>query len=124
MRATLRHNGLAMRKLAAIVILLVLPLQLAFAAAAEYCDLGHGACAQHFGHHVHNDDGNKAGTAADKPGCDGHCGYCQLACTQAQACEFHWSATPAVFVPHVAEPVFPACNDPPSIDRPPRHAHA
>lgn len=73
-----------MRRWIAILLMIVLPLQLSWAVAANYCQDEQGAGAQHFGHHVHlHHDGldaakklAKGKQQADRDcGCSGHlCG--------------------------------------------------
>ena len=112
-----------MRTFIAVIVLLILPLQLAFAAAAEYCDLAKVDRGDHFGHHVHKAEKGKTGSEK-KSGSERDCGFCGLGCAHAQVCEFHWDVPHEAAVASFAEPIVPACNDPPSIDRPPRSALA
>lgn len=70
------------KKLLLIFLLVLLPLQFCWAAAAAYCQHEGEKTAQHFGHHSHQHD-----PAADLPD-DGEsvikahadCGYCHLSC--------------------------------------------
>ena len=112
-----------MRKLLAFIVLLILPLQLAFAAAAEYCDHAKADRGNHFGHHVHKAEKGKTGSEK-KSGYEPECGFCGLGCSHAQPCEFHWDVPQQTAVATFASPVIPASNDPPAIDRPPRSALA
>lgn len=43
----------AVRRLFLIILLMILPLQLSWAAAGAYCKHEKGAASNHFGHHVH-----------------------------------------------------------------------
>lgn len=77
-----------MRRLLALLLLVLMPLQLAFAAAAPYCALEKIEAPAHFGHHAHPD----APTQAPDEGDDGgslaeECGICHLASTQTPASE-------------------------------------
>ncbi|HET9765150.1 MAG TPA: hypothetical protein VFR50_16625 [Casimicrobiaceae bacterium] len=113
-----------MRKFVALLILLVLPLQLAFAAGAEYCEIEKGDTGGHFGHHVH-----LCKTNADSPskGSDGDsgCGFCKLGCTHAQASTLAFAVEAVPFAAdEQLEPPLPPSHSPPGIDRPPRHALA
>jgi hypothetical protein len=68
-----------MRRFLALLLLVLLPLNAAFAAAAGYCQhQKESSQAAHFGHHVHQHD-----RAADKSGdtgtqIDPDCGFCHL----------------------------------------------
>ena len=65
-----------MRKLVAILLLLLISLQTSWAVAASYCQHEHGTSARHFGHHEHKHESPKAvqsvGTFADAD-----CSLCQ-----------------------------------------------
>jgi hypothetical protein len=50
-----------MRRWLAILLVVFLPLQVSWAAVADYCSHEHGKAAQHFGHH---DDEHEAGIGA------------------------------------------------------------
>lgn len=115
-----------MRPTLALLLLCLLPLQFAFAAGAEYCELGIAHKSQHFGHHVHksgaNHETSKSGKA--KTSADRDCAFCQLGCAHAQVSSFHVLA--AVPVASFARPQFAL---PPGIvhappDLPPRVALA
>jgi hypothetical protein len=74
-----------MKKIIALLLLALLPLQSAWALAAEYCGEDEAMTqASHFGHHDHEDDHAAApvstSDAPDAESC-GHadCGLCQLA---------------------------------------------
>ena len=74
---------LSVRRFLALFLLLLLPLQFAFAAAAPYCALEKAKVASHFGHHEHPDaptpepvgDGNDKGKSHD-------CAVCHLGAGQ------------------------------------------
>jgi hypothetical protein len=75
-----------MRRLIAIVLLLLLPVQFAFAAAAPYCALEKSEAPVHFGHHEHPDDVPPA-TSDDKDegGNSDDCSICHFASAQPPA---------------------------------------
>lgn len=75
-----------MRRFVAILMLVLLPLQVSWAAAAVYCQHETAAEAAHFGHHEHRHDGHAADGAADAklPGAvDGDCSVCHAICAVA-----------------------------------------
>ena len=87
-----------MRRFFALFLLLLLPLQFAFAAAASYCALEMVKVASHFGHHEHPD------APAPEPADDGgdkvklhDCGICHLSCGQV-----HSSVASVLAMPIVA----------------------
>jgi len=90
------HN-LSVRRFFASILLLLLPLQFAFAAAAPYCALEKVTVASHFGHHEHSnapapqpvDDRSDQGTLDE-------CGVCHLGCGQIHTTVASHSALPAV----------------------------
>lgn len=64
-----------MRRWVAIIMLIVLPLQLSWAVASNYCLDEQGPAAQHFGHHVHaHHDGVIKQAAKGKQTVDQDCG--------------------------------------------------
>ena len=89
------HN-LPVRRFFALFLLVLLPLQFAFAAAAPYCALEKVAVASHFGHHEHPD------TPAPEPVDNGddvklhECGVCHLSCGQVHPASTLTAALPAV----------------------------
>ena len=78
-----------MRRLV-ILLVLLLPLQFAFAAGAEYCEFGSPHKSGHLGHHVHKADTghDKSTPAKSKPASDRDCAFCHLGCAQAQVSSF------------------------------------
>ena len=80
-----------MRKLIAIFLIVLLPLQWGWAMAASYCEHEVAAGAAHFGHHEHAHGDHAAPAAGDasheaaSPGDGGHadCGTCQLSSASA-----------------------------------------
>lgn len=112
-----------MKRFVAILILLIMPLQVVFAAAAEYCEVEKPGSGQHFGHHAHATDSDQSDTGGkdgkSKTG-DSNCGFCHLGCAQGQVSAF---ALPLSSVGHVkttVEVLVPSDNSPPGLDRPPR----
>jgi hypothetical protein len=76
-----------MRRLFATHLLVLMPLQAAWAAVSVYCQHETGAAAEHFGHHDHlhhaDDDGagdSSALQAAAWAGGDSDCGACHAGC--------------------------------------------
>jgi hypothetical protein len=70
-----------MKRIFLILMLVLLPFQMTWAAATAYCEHEQGKSAQHFGHHVHNHDfsGEKNQSGKSKLGqSDADCGYCHL----------------------------------------------
>ncbi len=67
-----------MRRLCLILMLLVLPLQVSWAAVSSYCKHESGTAAQHFGHHYHQHKIKAADkTSADAPiQVDMDCTFC------------------------------------------------
>ena len=85
---------MAVRRLFALVVLLLLPLQLTFAAGAEYCETGKSH-SSHFGHHVHasQDVQGDVGDGQDGTKSPGKtCAFCYLGCSQAATSKFEWVA--------------------------------
>ena len=81
------HSGIVlyMRRLFAIFLLVLLPLQFAWAAVGVYCQHETGAAAKHFGHHDHQHKsdvghGDKADANASG-GTDSDCGVCHAGCS-------------------------------------------
>lgn len=80
----------AVRFLFTLIMLLVIPLQLTFAAGAEYCESGK-AHASHFGHHAHAAQDADGNPQADPEGSKSpvkHCSFCYLGCSQLQVSHF------------------------------------
>ena len=78
------------RVLVALILLLVLPLQLTFAAGAEYCEIGKSH-SSHFGHHIHAAQDTQGKTDGDPDGGKSsgkHCSFCHLGCSLVQATAF------------------------------------
>lgn len=72
-----------MRRLLIIVMMVVLSLQLSWAAAATYCQHESSRVTYHFGHHVHDhagasDDSKSQQTAGSKLVLDDDCAVCHL----------------------------------------------
>jgi hypothetical protein len=79
-----------MRRWLTILLLVVLPLQFSWAAAASYCQHDEDASTQHVGHHDHQHQAADSSAAGDatksdttdakskSTGLDGDCAYCQM----------------------------------------------
>ena len=105
-----------MRKLFAILLLLLLPLQASWAAVAGYCQHEQGAATRHLGHHEHQHHQAPKATShqtssAINPAADLDCSLCQAGCLLAMLTEPGLSATTLL----VADPAV-------SIDPPPSSA--
>jgi len=111
-----------MRKLFALLILLIVPLQLAFAAGAEYCEIGMGDVGHHFGHHDHG--AKPHGSPAKGIAGDSDCAYCHLGCSHTSISSFEVGlealASPAPADAHPLHRGIP----PSTVERPPRTALA
>ncbi|WP_082367864.1 hypothetical protein [Piscinibacter sakaiensis] len=80
-----------MRRWLAILLLVLLPTQMSWAAVADYCAHETGAAADHVGHHDHTDHGHAPATVdvSDQSGADegaastpdADCGHCHGQCT-------------------------------------------
>ena len=112
----------AVRSLVTLILLLIIPLQLAFAAGAEYCETSKSH-APHFGHHAH-----AAQDAEGKPDVDPggskspakDCSFCHLGCSQIQASRFE-VITLGVNPHYLAEDTHLLVGIPPGVpDLPPR----
>lgn len=121
--ARIRHN-VRVRRLVALLILFLLPLQLGFAAAAEYCEIEKADTGRHFGHHVDLPK-HKADSPGKSSDGDSGCGFCKLGCAQAQASTFALVIADMPFSANAQlELAVPPSHSPPGIDRPPRPALA
>ena len=69
-----------MRRLIIIFMLVMLPLQVSWAAIAAYCNHETGAAAQHLGHHEHQHHAQDSQPEKEAPSSqfDGDCGFCQF----------------------------------------------
>ena len=107
-----------MRRFLVILLLALLPLQFAFAAAANYCIDKTKCVSAHFGHH---ECGNEKSPESDGSGIKVHdCGICHIS---------HAQAHPSIHAQVVVEPATPltlaAEQSPPGrslerLERPPR----
>ena len=75
-----------MKRLALIVLMLLLPLQSVWAAASAYCEHEQGVATQHFGHHIHQhqastDSNDSSGKSPLNVHAD--CSSCHLSCPAA-----------------------------------------
>ena len=76
-----------MRRFFFLILLLILPVQFAWAAATGYCRHETGEAAKHFGHHEHQHRTTQEGASKDSKapsslGADSDCGVCQLSAAQ------------------------------------------
>lgn len=67
-----------MRRFLIIFLLMILPLQGAWAAAAGYCQHETGAAAKHLGHHEHKHETKKTDPAKGTSVVDNDCAVCHL----------------------------------------------
>jgi len=106
-----------MRRFFSLLLMLLLPLQFSFAAAAAYCVDEKPEVTAHFGHHDHADASVNITDDADDGKAD--CEICHLACAKAQATASVLSVTPAPQAPlsflHDLSPQ----HEPEPSDRPP-----
>lgn len=113
-----------MRRFLAILVLLILPLQMSFAVAAEYCDLSPKDAGQHFGHHTHKAEDSKKESTPKKSKAEKDCAFCHLGCAQLQISVVPSFSVPAASMPVVSESALPDGLVPAVFDRPPKHALA
>lgn len=90
-----------LRRWICIVLLLVAPLQLTWAAVSAYCQHESGAATKHVGHHGHDHDStagtdSSSGDPAKSGGVDPDCAGCHLSCAFVLP-----SAAPADTIPGV-----------------------
>lgn len=72
-----------MKRLALLLVLIVLPLQATWAAVSAYCTHENGVSSQHFGHHFHKHRASASDLSGGDPsrgnsGPDNDCGFCHL----------------------------------------------
>jgi hypothetical protein len=77
----------AVRRTVFLLLLLILPVQFAWASATGYCGHETGDAKKHFGHHEHQhradqDGASKDTKAASTASADSDCGMCQLSAAQ------------------------------------------
>ena len=112
-----------MSRLLAILVLLILPLQVSIAAAAEYCDLEKNDTGHHFGHHSHDGAQDKKDPASKK-NADKNCAFCNLGCSQAPISFTVSVAAVVQDIPAFRDVPLPDGRPPTGFDRPPKHALA
>lgn len=106
---------LLVRRILAIIVLLLVPFQLAFAAGAEYCDMGWADSGSHLGHHI-----DKGKSEPGKKLTSHACAFCALGCAQTQASSFTL-ALPVLGATFDVVPILPSSSwAPPGFERPPR----
>lgn len=84
-----------MRRSLLILLLLWLPLQFAWGAAASFCQHEEGQGISHFGHHTHKHQGKSTSASGESTpdkkqtlaGEDFDCDYCHMGCAQPLAAE-------------------------------------
>jgi hypothetical protein len=88
------------KKLLLILLLIALPYQFAWAAAAAYCD-HEKPHPVHFGHHVHHHQAQEEKSDKNNklPKFDSDCGYCHLSCHATPL-----PALPSVNIPNAVAP--------------------
>jgi len=75
--------ALVMKRLFAILLMLIVPLQFSFAAASVYCEDEVTVNAEHFGHHDHEQAQKPAKSdGSQKPAGHPECGICHLGCAK------------------------------------------
>lgn len=93
-----------MRRILLIFLVALLPVQLAWAATAAYCQHESAMLSQHFGHHQHEHNADTGGKAPKKSALDVDCSICHAASVQAalpaQTRVVSADALPAMGWPH------------------------
>jgi hypothetical protein len=78
----MRHNP-SMRRVLVFILLILMPLQFSFAAAAVYCETETQMAAEHFGHHDHEGPAAPLANGDEPaPGAESDCDVCHLACAK------------------------------------------
>lgn len=107
-------------------LVMLLPLQFVWAAAAPYCQ-HEQAVTQHIGHHEHKHqrskganvmDGKSADVGQFGASLDPDCGYCQYNVSKSVVSDLPRVAIADVLFPHPLVGQTPPSCDPDSIDRP------
>ena len=112
-----------MRRFIAAVILVVIPLQFAYSAAASYCGDAGRCVPEHMGHHQCGQDG--APSQPDDSGAPVHdCGICHLSHAQAHPSIRVEGAPDVEVVPALPTAFSPDSRSPEPLERPPRAAPA
>lgn len=119
-----------MRRWLTLLLLVVLPLQLTWAAAAAYCQHEASDGIGHVGHHVHEHPAAPDGADGDaksqkqaaqdaKPCSDNDCGFCQLGAAKPLGAQAVIVTARAVMARPPATPVQPLpTRDPDRLERP------
>lgn len=86
-----------MKRIFLILMMVVLPLQISWAAVTNYCQHEEGKASQHFGHHDHKHNISSSGKQdkSDPGKIDADCGFCHLSCAYIISA----TATPILFFP-------------------------
>jgi len=78
------YTRVAMRRWLLIFLVVLLPMQLSWAAVASYCQHESGAAVQHLGHHEHQHKADAGRADSDNPKAvganDADCGICHAGC--------------------------------------------
>lgn len=105
-----------MRRWLAVLLLVLLPLQFTWAAAAAYCQHETGDAAKHFGHHDHKHHQDSTDTSNGPSfGIDSDCAACHAGCAAATVTvsSFALETTPPTLAPwHPHAPVSPPAAQP------------
>jgi len=109
-----------MKRAIAIFLLLILPLQVTFAVAAEYCGVEKSDRGQHFGHHVDGAQATPGDTQAPADDNQPDCQFCALACAHAQVSMFVFAFDTSADSVAVHDYALPHGHSPPVLERPPR----
>lgn len=115
----------AMRRLVALFLLILLPLQFSWALAAAYCQHEAAPSTQHFGHHDHRHDAHVAADSTPEtklPGAaDNDCSVCHTGCVAALLDTATPSVAASVSVVADLLPAPPAAVPAPRPERPNWH---
>ncbi|MFZ5520656.1 MAG: DUF2946 family protein [Pseudomonadota bacterium] len=109
-----------MRRLLVILMLLIVPLQLSYAAASVYCQHETGKGAGHFGHHshVHKDDAGHEKGGAKLKALHEDCGTCHLGAPHFLLQDFQVAPIKVASSEPWAQPMRYGSTDPARIERP------
>lgn len=120
-----------MRRCVLILMLVVLPFQFSWAAAAAYCRHEGGVATQHFGHHQHEhnaqgkaDDGGKSLKNWDNTVVDDDCSVCHLSAVPTPVSEHVTAEVPLVEATGFVYNLRYDSNVPLGLERPDRNLSA
>lgn len=106
-----------MTRFFSLLLMLLLPLQFSFAAAAAYCVDEKPEVSAHFGHHDHTDASTDSADDANDGKAD--CEVCHLACAKVQPTAFVSTVAPEPQAPLFFLPDPSPQHEPEPSDRPP-----